>query len=56
MTLITLYSLATPATFIYIIANVPNWTLLNAIPLVLFSAVSSVFWWIYWPIHLFFNF
>lgn len=50
------YSLAAPSTFVYIIANVPHWTWLNAVPLVITALISSTFWWIYWPLHLFFNF
>ena len=48
------YGLAGPATFVYMIANVPHWTVLNAVPIVLLSAVSASFWWVYWPLHLLF--
>lgn len=45
------YGVASPATFIYLIATMDNWTLLNAVPYVLFTVLAAGTWWIYWPMH-----
>ena len=45
------YGVAGPGTFVYLIATMDNWTLLNAVPYVLFSLFASSVWWIFWPVH-----